>query len=171
MRPCLQCFHAILISSGRGAGASPPSSPPQLARGSRGSPVTSWGPGTRQCPPPPSAQCRPRLETCVQCPARPAAWCWCRPRRGHTSGLLHGSREQSPAAVTSNQGGERGGLTGHEDTSRTLVFHFFVSITALVYTTCRRSAKVGCLSYVRGCCPAPPRPARCGEYLYESFTF
>ena len=106
----------------------------------------------------------------------PPPGAWCRPRRGHTSGLLHGSREQSPAAVTSNQGGEGkvGGyplLTGHEDLSRTSVFHIFVRITALVYTTCRRYAKVGCLSYVRGCWPAPPRPARCGEYLYESFTF
>ena len=43
-----------------------------------------------------------------------------------------------------------------EDLSRTSVFHFFVRMTALVYTGFL-SAKVGCLSYVRGCWPAPPR--------------
>ena len=92
----------------------------------------------------------------------PPPGAWCRPRRGHGSGLLHGSREQSPAAVTSNQGGEGkvGGyplLTGHEDLSKTLVFHVFVRMTARY--TGLPSAKVGCLSYVRGCWPAPPRPA------------
>ena len=90
----------------------------------------------------------------------PPPGAWCRPRRGHTSRLLHGSREQSPAAVTSNQGGEGkvGGyplLTGHEDLSKTLVFHVFVRMTARY--TGLPSAKVGCLSYVRGCRPAPPR--------------
>ena len=41
------------------------------------------------------------------------------------------SRVQQRSPVTRE---ERGGLTGHEDTSRTLVFHFFVRMTALVYT-------------------------------------
>ena len=179
MRPCLhclQCFHAILISSGRGAGTSPPSSPPPLARGSQDhqSPAGDQVPGSVHLHPAPSVGRDWRHVSSARPGPPPGAWC--RPRRGHTSGLLHGSREQSPAAVTSNQGGEGkvGGyplLTGHEDLSRTSVFHIFVRITALVYTACRRYAKVGCLSYVRGCWPAPPRPARCGEYLYESFTF
>ena len=69
------------------------------------------------------------------------------------------SRVQQRSPVTREERGRLGGplLTGHEDLSRTLVFHLFIRMTALVYTTCRRYAKVGCLSYVRGCWPAPPR--------------
>ena len=46
------------------------------------------------------------------------------------------SRVQQRSPVTREEGGGLGGplLTGHEDLSRTLVFHFFVRMTALVYT-------------------------------------